>query len=510
MSLDALQRYVRHDDPHAFAEVVSSYQGMVYGVAMRVLHNHHQAEDIVQETFVRLSRHAGKITHGLASWLYTCAHRLALNYRESETARFRREQLAAADPNAVADAPSEDDLLGAIDRVLLELDPVERELLLEHFVNGRSQRELATQLGISQVAVHKRVNKALENVRSRLKTAGRITALALLAGLLGRLSATVPVDLSRRITVIGLAGSGSGTALQSGAVAKLVALFSSVVLAAGCWLLVNGSNPAEPSAQLTPPPGPAAENNGNKSAIPAEGIDTASATDRSTEPERDNSSAGNHHPATATTPPERVTPASQPDAFGLIKLELRRQGDKWTASSTLTDLTADASFTTPDGERPGLILRADKRDDNHAAAVSVDPGAAAREYQASAWIRRVQSDRTWHALASGINAGGPLLERTVLEFNPAAEELIKSGDWVRCTSHVQHGVRPDGQPSCQVDVRIDDQLWMSALYWGEGVGTRLIVLTISGDRPELEVADLGYEVLANEPVPARADAAGDF
>ena len=69
-----LQRFIRHNDGRAFAELTRRYGDMVYAVCLRILGDHARAADATQETFLQLLRSAKAVTGSLGAWL----HRVAL------------------------------------------------------------------------------------------------------------------------------------------------------------------------------------------------------------------------------------------------------------------------------------------------------------------------------------------------------------------------------------------------------------------------------------------------
>ena len=56
-----LEQFVARRDEAAFAVLVGRHGGMVLGVAQRILHDTHAAEDVFQNTFLTLARRAGSI-----------------------------------------------------------------------------------------------------------------------------------------------------------------------------------------------------------------------------------------------------------------------------------------------------------------------------------------------------------------------------------------------------------------------------------------------------------------
>ena len=77
---ELLQRAAQGDDA-AWREIVDRYQRLVYATVRRFRFQPEDAEDVFQETFARLHRHAGRLQNpqGLARWIVQTAHRLGLD-----------------------------------------------------------------------------------------------------------------------------------------------------------------------------------------------------------------------------------------------------------------------------------------------------------------------------------------------------------------------------------------------------------------------------------------------
>ncbi len=169
-----LARYVADRDANAFEELTRRYAGLVKRVCIRVLGNAHDAEEVSQECFFELARHAGDVHTSLGGWLHRTATSRSLNALRSKARRKVREREVSLD--AEKEVPAFDmgqaDLRRLIDRALTEL-PDELHLpMMLHFFGGRSQRDVAIQLGLNQSTISRRMQDALQFLRERLTKAG--------------------------------------------------------------------------------------------------------------------------------------------------------------------------------------------------------------------------------------------------------------------------------------------------------------------------------------------------
>src|SRR5262249_46366255 len=127
---------LRAGDRDAFEEVVRVYQHRVFGVAVRMLGNAAEAEEIAQEVFLRVHRSVGEFRGDakLSTWLYAIASRLCLNRLASSD----RSMIRAGDAGLMQlphDAGGPDvvleqtELEGALRRAIAEL-PDERRIVV--------------------------------------------------------------------------------------------------------------------------------------------------------------------------------------------------------------------------------------------------------------------------------------------------------------------------------------------------------------------------------------------
>lgn len=81
---------VQREDTRAFEVIVGRYRTRLYNCIYRMVHNTESAEDLVQETFLRVyrNRHNYKAISNLSTWIYT----IALNLARSELRKRKRRQ----------------------------------------------------------------------------------------------------------------------------------------------------------------------------------------------------------------------------------------------------------------------------------------------------------------------------------------------------------------------------------------------------------------------------------
>jgi RNA polymerase sigma-70 factor (ECF subfamily) len=159
------------DRAEPLEELYDRYAPRVYGLGIRLLGDRGLAEDLVQETFVRLWRSAPRfdpVKGSVPTFLFTLARRAAVDMwrrRNRDGGRTPLDVEPAADDDAFGEL-----LLGLDVRAALEeLSENHREVLELHYDDGLTQRQISERLAIPLGTVKTRTYHALRALRDKLE-----------------------------------------------------------------------------------------------------------------------------------------------------------------------------------------------------------------------------------------------------------------------------------------------------------------------------------------------------
>jgi RNA polymerase sigma-70 factor (ECF subfamily) len=165
-------------DPTAvarFEETVLPHLDAAYTLARHLLRNEHDAEDVVQDAYLRAVRHFGGYRGGnVRAWLltivrHTCYSWLRRHQVDARATEF--DEAVHGDPQT-ADDPEAEMLRGALREALdraIEALPVEfREVVILRDVQGLSYAEIAEVVGIPMGTVMSRLSRARERLQRAL------------------------------------------------------------------------------------------------------------------------------------------------------------------------------------------------------------------------------------------------------------------------------------------------------------------------------------------------------
>ncbi len=168
-----LTRFVASRDEAAFAALVRRHGPMVLGVCRRLLRHAQDAEDCFQATFLVLARKASSVRReAVGSWLYAVAHRTSLDARSVNARRRAQEKQVEGMPHPAIPPVEPQDWRPKLDHELSLLPEKYRAVIVACDLEGRSRKEAARHLGLSEGTVSSRLARGRCLLARRLSRYG--------------------------------------------------------------------------------------------------------------------------------------------------------------------------------------------------------------------------------------------------------------------------------------------------------------------------------------------------
>jgi RNA polymerase sigma-70 factor, ECF subfamily len=176
---------LRAGSAEALKEAMSIYRPRIYALAFRLTRNHHDAEEIVQETFLNAFRGARQFRHeaSLGSWLHTIATNIARNRyhywrRRKRDATFSLDATSqgefhaafldamAVEASTAASEAERSDFVDQVERGMARLSERDRQILLLRNGQHAPYAEITRTLGIAMGTVKSRIARARGRLRA--------------------------------------------------------------------------------------------------------------------------------------------------------------------------------------------------------------------------------------------------------------------------------------------------------------------------------------------------------
>ena len=165
---DELILKIAQGDQDAFHKLYEETSSLVFGYALSILKDKHNAEDVMQDTYIKVYSNAASYTpkEKPMAWILTITRNLSLM-------KFRQKQHDNIDDDqyhSVLDMPhihSENKLL--VDHLLNKLSEEEREIVMLHAMSELKHREIAHLMSLPLSTVLSKYNRAIAKLREYIK-----------------------------------------------------------------------------------------------------------------------------------------------------------------------------------------------------------------------------------------------------------------------------------------------------------------------------------------------------
>ncbi|HEU5059223.1 MAG TPA: sigma-70 family RNA polymerase sigma factor [Kofleriaceae bacterium] len=165
---------LRRGDGDAFDSIYAAFRAPIFGFLARLSGRRDLAEELLQETFVRLAARATSLREDtrLAAWLYTVARNLHVSHARMTALDAARIDRASLEDPARPATPFEEAAAGqtqvALERALAALPAAYREVLLLVAVERMEPAEAAQVVGVSPDTLRQRLSRARTMMKEAL------------------------------------------------------------------------------------------------------------------------------------------------------------------------------------------------------------------------------------------------------------------------------------------------------------------------------------------------------
>lgn len=179
----ALIERCKRKDAKAFDELVSQYERRIYNFAMRLSGNADDAEDIAQETFIRVFNAIQNFRgdSNFSTWVFRIAHNVFLDMRKKvkahpqtsleESVELDESEVTrqVEDPNPLPDEVAQaSELHDILQRAIDALPDYQREMVVLYHTQNKSYEEIAEIMELPIGTVKSRLNRARIALKSLL------------------------------------------------------------------------------------------------------------------------------------------------------------------------------------------------------------------------------------------------------------------------------------------------------------------------------------------------------
>lgn len=149
-----LVRHAQLGSERSFRDLMSAYVGAFYGLARRYCGSHEEADDVLQDAFVKVFQNLGGLSRPEA--FFPWSRRILINTALDHIRRRRRSQELEVEVENLEETPHEEgveapdrqveqrEFFGRLGRALDSLPPRQREIVTLHDVDGLSTEEIAS------------------------------------------------------------------------------------------------------------------------------------------------------------------------------------------------------------------------------------------------------------------------------------------------------------------------------------------------------------------------------
>ncbi|WP_019123997.1 RNA polymerase sigma factor SigW [Brevibacillus massiliensis] len=178
-----LTERAKRGDREAFAELVDIYKDKIYQLAFRMVGNRQEAEDIAQETFLRVfaNLHTYDESYKFSTWIYRIATNLCIDRGRKKKPHFSLDEEADGTEgldwysrlSSNEKTPEEKmvtrELQDTVQEALTQLSPKYRSIMILRYIEDLSLQEISDVLKLPITTIKTRIHRGREALRGKLQ-----------------------------------------------------------------------------------------------------------------------------------------------------------------------------------------------------------------------------------------------------------------------------------------------------------------------------------------------------
>ena len=165
--LEELLRQIALGSQQAIEELYRATDSAIYGYALSLMRNHHEAQDVMMDTYlkIRCAAHLYMPMGKPMAWILTITKNIARTKLRSAARQIPLDDLEETTPSF--DRDSEEAV--ALEQAMKVLGDQERQILILHAVTGLKHREIAEMLGMPLATVLSKYARSLKKLKKALE-----------------------------------------------------------------------------------------------------------------------------------------------------------------------------------------------------------------------------------------------------------------------------------------------------------------------------------------------------
>jgi len=164
-----MDEFCHSSDEMAFHELMTRYHGRAIGYIQKRVFNRQLAEDIVQDSFLKVVRSKGQFDPSMkfAAWFYSILRNTCIDAARQRQRHHSKLEKIAANIDLFKHESKDTQDLGVL---LSSVGEPDRTILVDHFIYGMTFTEISQKLDFTKEALKKRAQRALKKIRSAFES----------------------------------------------------------------------------------------------------------------------------------------------------------------------------------------------------------------------------------------------------------------------------------------------------------------------------------------------------